>query len=511
MIKKSLLLLLIVFFKLNLLAYDGFDECEILEEKLKQNSDLDSPNDSFWEYPGIELEYYTPFKVKDERKFDDIDDLEFEVSSLERSENNEVILGKIHPDLYEELLEKDISDDVFLEPIKSINSKHTAEMSDEEIFYELSEKEDVKLVIGDEHIYLKKKKYTDNPVNVAILVKTINQIKSRESQVDLAINIHQNWIDDRITKIMHEVWTEYKEINYEDATNYNYYCEIPLSFFKENNLYHPRVGIRNFSSTEVYSNDVRLDYYQPGSYEDENKFEKIFGSSFIQNIQSARGILKNDFRFKKFPFDEQYIEFILESGFEPIPREEGLVFEDIHLTDFSFERFFKSVKDLPPNPEWKYIEVTSKNSRNVELINYVYIFDKYLAIAIKRESTYYLTKIFLPILLILIISWSTFWINPREIESRITVSIVCLLSLIAYNFVVDKDLPRLSYLTLMDITILVSYFFSGIPVIQTVAVGALISKKRRLVESLDKIFRYLTPVAYFLILLSINLLVIYEE
>ena len=28
-------------------------------------------------------------------------------------------------------------------------------MSDEEIFYELSEKEDVKLVIGDEHIYLK--------------------------------------------------------------------------------------------------------------------------------------------------------------------------------------------------------------------------------------------------------------------------------------------------------------------------------------------------------------------
>ena len=135
------------------------------------------------------------------------------------------------------------------------------------------------------------------------------------------------------------------------------------------------------------------------------------------------------------------------------------------------------------------------------MINYVYIFDKYLAIAIKRESTYYLTKIFLPILLILIISWSTFWINPREIESRITVSIVCLLSLIAYNFVVDKDLPRLSYLTLMDITILVSYFFSGIPVIQTVAVGALISKKRRLVESLDKIFRYLTPVAYFLILL----------
>ena len=32
---------------------------------------------------------------------------------------------------------------------------------------------------------------------------------------------------------------------------------------------------------------------------------------------------------------------------------------------------------------------------------------------------------------------------PRELESKLTITIVCLLSLIAYNFVIDKDLPKL--------------------------------------------------------------------
>ena len=32
---------------------------------------------------------------------------------------------------------------------------------------------------------------------------------------------------------------------------------------------------------------------------------------------------------------------------------------------------------------------------------------------------------------------------PRELESRLTITIVCLLSLIAYNFVIDSELPKL--------------------------------------------------------------------
>ena len=69
----------------------------------------------------------------------------------------------------------------------------------------------------------------------------------------------------------------------------------------------------------------------------------------------------------------------------------------------------------------------------------------------------------MPIALILLVCWSSLWITPREIESRLTITIVCLLSLIAYNFVIDSDLPKLEYLTTMDFIILISYFYAALP------------------------------------------------
>ena len=79
------------------------------------------------------------------------------------------------------------------------------------------------------------------------------------------------------------------------------------------------------------------------------------------------------------------------------------------------------------------------------------------------QSFYYIFKIILPIVLILLICWSSVWLNPREVESKLTITIVCLLSLIAYNFVIDNELPKLEYLTIMDWIILASYLFAAAP------------------------------------------------
>ena len=61
------------------------------------------------------------------------------------------------------------------------------------------------------------------------------------------------------------------------------------------------------------------------------------------------------------------------------------------------------------------------------------------------------------------VCWSSLWVTPKEIESRLTITIVCLLSLIAYNFVIDKEIPKLEYLTVLDWIILVSYIYATIP------------------------------------------------
>ena len=68
------------------------------------------------------------------------------------------------------------------------------------------------------------------------------------------------------------------------------------------------------------------------------------------------------------------------------------------------------------------------------------------------------------------------WIPPNQVESRLTTSIVGLLSLIAYNFVFNDDLPKLSYLTSLDRYILLSYLFCAIPTFLTIYFSRLTKK-----------------------------------
>jgi len=80
------------------------------------------------------------------------------------------------------------------------------------------------------------------------------------------------------------------------------------------------------------------------------------------------------------------------------------------------------------------------------------------------------------------ICWSAVWIDPKEIESRLTITIVCLLSLIAYNFVIDSDMPKLEYLTIMDYIILISYIYAAIPNFLSIYSFQLIKKNKALAE-----------------------------
>lgn len=102
-----------------------------------------------------------------------------------------------------------------------------------------------------------------------------------------------------------------------------------------------------------------------------------------------------------------------------------------------------------------------------------------LQLEVSRKYWYYIFKIILPIILILTICWSSVWINPIEIKSRLTITIVCLLSLIAYNFVIDNDIPKLEYLTIMDYVILISYIYAAIPNFLSIVSYNLVKKNKK--------------------------------
>ena len=79
----------------------------------------------------------------------------------------------------------------------------------------------------------------------------------------------------------------------------------------------------------------------------------------------------------------------------------------------------------------------------------------------ERQKGYYLWNVILPFFLIVTMAWSAFSIPVESHEARIGVVLSCLIATIAYKFVVASSLPRLSYMTILDIFTLIGVAFLG--------------------------------------------------
>lgn len=269
-------------------------------------------------------------------------------------------------------------------------------------------------------------------------------------------------------------------------------CLISPETFKKIGLFNPQIKIVNL--IDAIAGMSRGESYLL-SYD-------MWGQlSVVKRFSIINGKFKNNFKFQSFPFDAQRIGYevmLVNNGWAS--ERNTVLMPASHAYDFLF-----NIKNVDLN-EWKHSGADYKNTLTADggydnnTVTYYHL--------IERNYSYYIFKIILPIVIILFISWSVLWIRPKEIEARLTVSIVCLLSLIAYTFIIDKDIPKLSYLTIMDYVVLVSYFFSVLPTIQTIFVHNHINKKTNTAgleyaKRIDNIAIKVIPAAYFIILFII--------
>ena len=140
---------------------------------------------------------------------------------------------------------------------------------------------------------------------------------------------------------------------------------------------------------------------------------------------------KTDFRLHSFPFDRQKIKvFAYQSRY-------GLGEYQASVSDWTKRRLISFANKENAIQGWNIVNHSANYKVYKDPNNQFYNDGVELVLTIERKSSYYVFKVILPIVLILMVCWSAVWIDPREIESRLTITIVCLLSLIAYNFVID--------------------------------------------------------------------------
>ncbi|MGC1322374.1 MAG: hypothetical protein WA849_09345 [Candidatus Udaeobacter sp.] len=251
-----------------------------------------------------------------------------------------------------------------------------------------------------------------------------------------------------------------------------------VAYYALEQIWTPRVGIANETSSVVRK--------FPESAEVEPDGTVLYRQRYV-------GAFTQPLRLRSFPFDRQafHIQLVAiryrpdEVMFVPDQNwiNNGLkqgagIAPSITLPDWTIEK-------------WETKPVTYALAPGFEYSGYAFEFTA------ARNVQHYILKVILPLILIVMMSWAGFWIDTVHSASQISVAVTSMLTLIAYRFAVDTQLPRLPYMTRLDVFFLIStllVFFSLIEVLITTIMDN--NHRKKQAQTIDRYCRIIFPAVF---------------
>lgn len=270
--------------------------------------------------------------------------------------------------------------------------------------------------------------YSEQPVNVTIdcHVLSFGDINEVEMEYSLDIYFLQLWHDPRF--------------NITDPLYHN--ATVELIGSQINDVWVPDTIFVNSKRSKFHS--ITID----------NRFLTIYladGMMVYHSRITMTAACTMDLR--SYPFDMQSCKLAIES----YGHDEGQVVykwrqtpdcgntcNDVHIYDRDMSNFdvMKAVK--------------SKEKTNYHAVSFSSATTRFV---FKRRQQYFIFRIFIPSILIVMVSWSTFWISQDAVPARAGICITTILTLITMLGVVNTNMPKVSYMKAIDLFLLVSFIF----------------------------------------------------
>jgi hypothetical protein len=116
---------------------------------------------------------------------------------------------------------------------------------------------------------------------------------------------------------------------------------------------------------------------------------------------------------------------------------------------------------------------------------------------VERKSFFMVRLVVVPLMLIVMLSWSVFWMERSLLADRISISFIGILTAVAYQIVVSEIQPDISYMTLMHGFLNLSFFIMCATVVISLVVGALDQGGNSDAgDRIDRRCRWIFPVTY---------------
>jgi hypothetical protein len=212
---------------------------------------------------------------------------------------------------------------------------------------------------------------------------------------------------------------------------------------------------------------------------------EIYPDGTVVYRQRYWGNFSQPLELKSFPFDTQKLTLTLANV--------GFGMQSVRLLTSPDS----GISDQFSMPDW---EVTGWDFVSMNLPmeeDATQVKGMVFSLDVKRDTSYFRYKVITPLVLIVLMSWMVFWIDPSLVASQISVSVTAMLTMIAYRFALAGLIPRLAFLTSLDYFVLVSTLAVFIGMIEVIYTAHLANnnqlKKARLI---DRHARWIAPLIY---------------
>lgn len=123
-----------------------------------------------------------------------------------------------------------------------------------------------------------------------------------------------------------------------------------------------------------------------------------------------------------------------------------------------------------------------------------------LSLNVTRESFFIMRLVVFPLTLIVLLSWSVFWMDRSSLGDRMSVSFVGILTAVAYQIMISDIMPHVADFSFLNAFVIVSMLTMAATVVVNLAVGAYDNQNKSDVgELIDRASRVIFPLAFILL------------
>lgn len=191
-----------------------------------------------------------------------------------------------------------------------------------------------------------------------------------------------------------------------------------------------------------------------------------------------RSTLSSPFNLRVFPFDRQRLRLQLSDSWS-----------DTTLARYSGQPFVEGVDEAVYQQlsQWAVARQLhyARESRSFKWEENVWdrhapVYDyATFTLPVRRHTTFHLTRYFAPLLIIVLVAMTVFWVDPIDLASQVGIGVTCLLAAIAFQLTQATTLPEVAYLTLADLVYFVSYLLIALALVESLYTNVQARQGRR--------------------------------